>query len=507
MTGSSSARGRAAAALAAGAALYAGLLLFRYRTVPGGITNDAAEEALRGLILVEERRLEAITFVLGQSLETLWLYVMGLTAKLVGPGVVAIVLPSVAAATATAVLVTLLVRRLAPGTPALVPFLLTAGSPWLFHYGRTGFRAIAAPLFLALSALLLARADDGTARPARFAAAGAAVGLSVYAYTACRLLPVALGLAFLAKVAFDRPNRRAWARAAGAALLGFSVVSIPNAVFFVRRPVEFLVRGAYVVMGTPAQRLGNLVATVLLPFHYPYRYRFLWGDAHVFDAVSAEFGGTGMDPVPLAAGILCAAGLVLRLRRTRDLTTLTLALTLAAAILVLGPFGPSLTRLLVVLPVYTVFASFAAGSLGRTPTARRAVGAGLALLAAVSLSTYFARLTDPSYRPGPDMAPAQTALGERAQVAAEGRVVCVVTRNQNVVRYLAHRRDGAVFEFRSRPFDVREVLPALPTRTLLLERDPLFAPWHPPGYVESGPQDRYFRVLEPAEIAIPPTGP
>lgn len=151
-------------ALAAATLAYMTLLLYRYRTVPDGLVNDTAEEGLRGVLLVEGRRFEVLTFVLGNSAETLWLYVVGLSAKLLGPSVLAIVVPSALAAVATAVLVTLVARVLDPETPWLTPFLLAAGSPWLFHYGRSGLRAISAPLFLALVALLLAWAACEPAR-------------------------------------------------------------------------------------------------------------------------------------------------------------------------------------------------------------------------------------------------------------------------------------------------------------------------------------------------------
>lgn len=52
------------------------------------------------------------------------------------------------------------------------------------------------------------------------------------------------------------------------------------------------------------------------------------------------------------------------------MTTLLLAYTLALAVALLGPTGPSLTRLLVVVPVYVVFASFGAGAVMRSPRAR-----------------------------------------------------------------------------------------------------------------------------------------
>jgi hypothetical protein len=491
--------------LGAGAVAYAALLLYRFRTVPDGLVNDTAEEALRGLLLLEQRRLEVLTFVLGNSAETLWLYVVGVSAKVLGTTVLAVVLPSALAATATVVLVTLLVRTLDPDIPWIVPFLLASGSPWLFHYGRSGLRAISAPLFVALTALLLARAarDPNRCRP--FAWAGAAAGVSVCGYTACRLLPVALVLALAMVWLSEKARRREWLCASGAAVAGLLAASVPSLLTLFAHPREFLTRGSYVAVASASGRLANTLATALLPFDYPTRYRFIWGDGHVFDGVSAGLTGSGVNPVPLAAGLLFAIGLVWRLKRRRDVTSLFLATVLALAIVFLGPAGPSLTRLFVVLPVYLVFASFGAASLLRGPRMRVAVVAGLLFLTAQMVVHYFARQSDPSRESRADVATAHTAMGEEARTAArEGPVLCVVTESANVVRYLTHGSRVTVVEFYQRPFDRGEAEGALPAGVLFVETHPRLDTWHPEGWAEIR-RDARFRVLRPG--SIPPTGP
>ncbi len=383
-------------ALAAATLAYAALLLYRFRTVPDGLVNDQAEELLRGLILVRERRLEVLTLVVGNSAETLWLYVLGVSATLLGPSVFALLLPTALAAAATAWLTARFFVERRPGTPWWIPFLLAAGSPWLFHYGRSGFRAITAPLFVALAALLLQRAQARTDRPWPYAAVGAVVGLSLYGYTANRLLPMALAAAFAFVLAREREGRRPRFRCALACAAGFAVVSIPNFVFFVKHPVEFLVRGGYSVIGDVHGKLLNVLATVGLPLYYPYRYRFVWGEAHVLDGFSASMTGSGVDPVPVAVGLLAVLGLVVTLRRGRDLAALFLVATHALTIVFLGPLGPSLTRVLLLVPVFVFYASVGTLELARTPRARTVAGVVLALVAAVSLGTYFRRLSDPA---------------------------------------------------------------------------------------------------------------
>jgi hypothetical protein len=71
-------------------AAYLGALLYARDRVPAGLNNDTAEEALRGLYLVEGRHFEVMTFSLGHSAETLYLYLIGASVKLFGPTTLAI---------------------------------------------------------------------------------------------------------------------------------------------------------------------------------------------------------------------------------------------------------------------------------------------------------------------------------------------------------------------------------------------------------------------------------
>jgi hypothetical protein len=57
-------------------AAYAALLLYAHGRVPPGLNNDVAEEALRGIYLVGGHHLEVITFAVGFSAETLYLYLI-----------------------------------------------------------------------------------------------------------------------------------------------------------------------------------------------------------------------------------------------------------------------------------------------------------------------------------------------------------------------------------------------------------------------------------------------
>jgi len=51
----------------------AAALFYAREQSPPGLNNDVAEEALRGVLLVDARRLEIMTFSIGNSAETLYL--------------------------------------------------------------------------------------------------------------------------------------------------------------------------------------------------------------------------------------------------------------------------------------------------------------------------------------------------------------------------------------------------------------------------------------------------
>ena len=447
-------------------------------SAPRGISNDAAEEALRGLILVSGRRLEAITNVLGNSAETLYLYVQAIVATTFGTSWLALALPSIAAATAVLGLLGLLSRRLDPRTPAWVPLGLGTASVWLFHYGQTGLRAVTAPLFLAATALLVDRSEES---PRAALGCGAVAGLAVYAYTSCRVLPIALFLHFGLRFALEHRDRRAVARAALLAAGGFFVVSIPNLVTLATHPREFLTRGSYVLPSSPAVGARNLVATALLPFSYPDRYRVPVSDSHFFDGVSASLAGAGLDPVDLPTGLAFLAGLVL-FRSLRGPLASFLLLALGTAVVLLGPSGPSLTRLLLVLPVYLAFASAALTAF----TARSAAAARVGAIALVALAAVRARAYATAV-PGSEaerlyLSPGVTALGEEARtLAREGkRVLCVVTNGRSTVRYLAAPPGSTVpveiVEFWGRPANLAEIpVSGFRPDVLLIERDRRFS--------------------------------
>lgn len=478
-------RGRLA--LGAAALGYAALLLFRFRSAPDGIVNDTAEEMLKGLALVEGRRLEVMTSTLGYSAETLWLYVMGLSATLLGPTVAAAVIPSAVAAVLTALAVAFLVRELEPEASLATGFLLAAGSPWLFHYGRSGLRVAAAAFFCALTGLLMTRACRAPERPRGFFLAGAVAALGAYVYTTCRALPIAVVAAAVWHALRAAPeDHSASRRAAGAAILGIFLFSLPNLAFFAAHPREFLDRGRYVYVGGAEDRAANIRATLGLPFGFPDEYRGQAGTGAAFDAdgVSATFSAAGLNPVPFWVTLLSGVGLVKILRMKWEGPEVFLLGMLALVLAVLAPAGPSLSRLFILLPILLALAGRGTGPLTRLVPWRAAVPLALLLGGAFSISSYFKALSGPD--PPPFVAQAATAIGEGARsAAARGPVSCVVSRDASVVRYLAHRTSTTVIEFYGVPLDPRKAAPPPEVVTVLVERNPAFDAWTPDGFRET----------------------
>ena len=78
-------RRSAVIAVAAILSIYVASLVFWRDRVPNGLFSDTAQEALRGIYLVEGKHFEVITFSFGNSAETLYLYIVGFVVALLGP--------------------------------------------------------------------------------------------------------------------------------------------------------------------------------------------------------------------------------------------------------------------------------------------------------------------------------------------------------------------------------------------------------------------------------------
>ncbi len=464
---------------------YIAALDYRREEVPPGLNNDVAEEGVRGIQLFEAGRLEVINahglnragVPFGHSMETLYLYLVGFASCFVGSTPLAVHLTTWFFVLGSIVLLCLLVRRVTPTVPAAVPLLLAMSSVWLFHYGRSGLRAVTAPLFLLAFALALDSLERRPDDRLHAALCGAILGASLYGYTSARILPIAFVLYAIVTLLQREPAalRRERLRAWGVAVAGMLVVSIPNLVACARNGTEFLSRGAYVLPGHLNDAAWNFVGSLLLPLHYPEYARAVAADHH-FDGVSFGLTVAGLSPVHPLVGLAVLAGIAAAWRRRGETLPRLLLCLWGASLLALGIAGPSLTRYLIVLPVFLAFATIGIEPLVARPGLRRATVAALLLLTVSQGRAYFERLShDP--RSASEFAEAATDIGRRArELAGEDRAVLVIVAgNANVVNFLTHDDRFSVWisEFWHRPPDAREIpLQRAEPQVILVERQP-----------------------------------
>lgn len=460
-------------------AVWVAALLYARDRVPPGLNNDAAGEALRGIYLVEGRHWEVLTFAVGNSAETLYLYWLGALIRVVGPTTLALHLACWPLALAIIWMVWKLTRRIVDTIPAWVPLLTAAASVWLFHYARSGLRAITAPFFLAAFALLLDRVERRPLDRRAGLLCGAVLGLSLYGYTSARVLPIAFLAYALFRLLRQRGEWKASLPRYGAIAAGAAAASIPNLLFFLQRPGEFLGRGNYVLVGGGMDRVLNVLGAALLPWYYPGVYRGIEGPTYQCDGVSAALVAAGQNPVNLIMAAAMLAGLW-RARRLLDRPVAGFLLAAwVAATLLLGIAGPSLTRLLVILPVYLVLAALGFGyALEALPRLRLLVPLAILAVAAMDGYSYFSNVAAQVVYCGA----AATPMGQMAAaMAAQGhRVLCIVSKDAGVVNLLTHGEESRVrvAEFFRGPLNVsRMPLRELRPDVLLVEDAPKFRPF------------------------------
>jgi len=469
--------------LAAGLPVYLFFHALSFRRVPSGLEGGPAVEALRGVRLVLKGKFEVMTFSIATSAETLWLYVVGASVTLLGPDWFSVVLPSILASAAVVALTVVLAARLAPETPPAVPFLFSAGSVWLFHYGQVGLRTIAAPLFLLIVCLLVERAERPDA-PARFhAATGFVLGLSIYAYSSCRVLPVAWLLWKGLQWAREKDARTRLKSALLAGLAGLSVASIPNFLFFLREPGEFLFRGYYVYRGAWWWKPVNVFWTALLPFHHPRFYTVWLGDGHNFDATAVSLTSAGVHPIDPITALAFLAGLFIAVRKPRPPALSWLLAVLAVGTVLLGVSGPSLTRLLVLQPAYALLATLGAGALRRR-FPRAALGAAPLLLVPFLLGATEYAGFGRSEEAQLEYLPAANAAGARARDLTDAdpgkRVLLVLRKGRDVVKLYTYRNIERIslMELDSGNVDMTgHVLDGFRPGVILVERRPDLVPF------------------------------
>jgi hypothetical protein len=276
---------------------------------------------------------------------------------------------------------------------ALLATLLLAVSPWHLLYSRVGLRAILAPLFAIVTIGLFLRALD-TGRLRDHLAWGVILGLGFWTYTSFRVIPLAIVAFLLLRRVLD-PVRARKAIGRRPVLMAGGIAAALIVLIIVLSGTSlktFLLRGAYASMPGQASYGWNLLHAATMLNYLPAGYGVIQSRGFISDGVSATYPLVGFEPetVPVAAlatlGLLCAAWSLIAGRR--DPTLSLILLCVIALILVVGPMGPSLTRMLQNVPWICLLASMVAWQVADELAALwRPLGRVIAATAVVGIAT------------------------------------------------------------------------------------------------------------------------
>jgi 4-amino-4-deoxy-L-arabinose transferase-like glycosyltransferase len=287
------------AALAAVALLGLALRVHDIAAAPPGLFYDEAANAIDALDLISGAP-PRIFFPGNQGREPLHIYSIALASAALGPGWLAVRLPSILVGTATLLAAYLLGREVGGPRVGLASALLLSVSYWHISLSRMGFRAVWVPLVIAAALALTLRAQR-TGRRWPAVLAGAAMGLGYYTYIAARIIPLTVVLGAAAGW-----RCRSWRRSLGPLALALAVaalVALPIGAYFWRHPELFWGR-VETASGGPLGAGERIVNALGL---------FVW---HGDDLARHNLPGRPLfDPL---AGGLFLLGLAICLRRWRE---------------------------------------------------------------------------------------------------------------------------------------------------------------------------------------------
>ncbi|HUY97752.1 MAG TPA: glycosyltransferase family 39 protein [Verrucomicrobiae bacterium] len=220
--------------------------------------------------------------------------------------------------------VTLAVWFLTRDRAATLVTLITVGlMPWVMSLGRVAFSVVSMVAFLSLALFCLVRALEG--RRGWWLAAGAALAVSVLAYSTGRLFGGLLGVAIVVGVAST--GLRRWWR--GLLLMVVPLVAVYGGlvIWSEHHPGALLVRYRSISIGWDSPQLGTLVARFVGNYvqYFGVPFLFTHGDTDLRQNIG--FGGM----LAVATLPALAAGLIVCLRRWREPLFRALLLGLLAA--------------------------------------------------------------------------------------------------------------------------------------------------------------------------------
>lgn len=504
------------------------LRLYRVDIIPWGLNNDEAINGIEANEIAAGKPFATVT-VRGLNRETMFHYLaaesfrnpgamlnvlralpvlFGLNPRFINDPMQDAIFPlravSVLAGSLTLLAIYLFGRATFGRRAALLAAAFLAVSPWHLLYSRTGFRVILAPLFALLTAGLYLRARR-TGKLLDHVLWGAALGLGFWTYTSFRA--VALAIAAFEGIALWRERRRGDAgpllRRATPFLAGVGV----SAVFFIlimafsgMTPVGFLARGAYAATPPKSNWLANLFHAVTMTHYFPMDYAVIQSDAFISDGVSAVYGLIGLEPDTLLLAAFATLGLLVaaceakrrfagggaeavpRDEEARDRSSAAALLTLlmiAMTWLSVGWLGPSLTRLLPILPWLVLCAALFAVRLWddvaaiapplTTVVAPMAMIAVVALGAAQGFSNLFL-LAGRSERAMQHYGPVQTIMGMYVRtIPPDQDVIVLHTLRVDTLNYLIGNRPNVQFLTDTRKVSLDDIVKRPRTITWVVE--------------------------------------
>jgi hypothetical protein len=512
------------------------LRLYRIDIIPWGLNNDEAINCIEANEIAGGKPFETVTaWDRGLNRETMFHYLAALSFR--NPGAVLNVLRAlpvlfglnprfindpmadaifplravaVAAGTLTLLAIYLFGRATFGRRAALLAAAFLAVSPWHLLYSRTGFRVILAPLFALLAAGLFLRARR-TGKMPDHVLWGAALGLGFWTYTSFRA--VALAIAAFEAIDLWRGRRGGDALPLRRRITPFLAGVGVSAVFFIlimafshMTPIGFLARGAYAATPPKSNWGANLFHAVTMTHYFPIGYAVIQSDAFISDGVSAAYGLIGLEPDTLLLAAFATLGLLVaacRAKRTitgeeapagrapaaaagpdaRDdrgsAAALLTILMILMTWLTVGWLGPSLTRMLPILPWLALCAALFAVRLWDDLAAIRppltTVAAPIALIAVVSLgaaqgfSNLFL-LAGRSERAMQHYGAVQTIMGMFVRtIPRDQDVVVLYTLRVDTLNYLVGNRPNVQFLTDTRHVSLDEITKRPRTITWVVE--------------------------------------
>ncbi len=168
-----------------------GLRFYRLQSVPTGINNDAAWNAIYAYRILDGEPYTPFTEE-AWGKETFYFYLIALSFRLFGTSVYSLYLPGVAAGFLTVVFLFFLCRDLWNRHVAFAASAVYAVMAWNLTYARTGYRAVLAPLFMVMTGWFFYRAVDSHSVGKRllyYAASGISIGMGLHTYFSFRGVP------------------------------------------------------------------------------------------------------------------------------------------------------------------------------------------------------------------------------------------------------------------------------------------------------------------------------